>query len=718
MTTPNAPTQNNRYQNADSSSIYNIKNNVNSFLNDFASIDFTNLVDNNLFNNIDISGNLLHWSGYSIPNLIGKYDTTNNNLKISLGASGNITQNISTKLLRNTNYTLVFYGSTSVSGALKISIASPTNYQIFNLSITSEVNSASTLINYAGLGIVQKHIINFKTTGTSAVSSDIVLKIENLTSGTVSGVFQNVMIYSSLIELGNLPASKELAVQSNIIPGTPYDTTIYDATGVAVSGTYYQSTSCITDQFVNVNFQFCVYNGDYFIKELPSTTKVTPVNIRGLKVQADNGDVYYVTTMYGNIQLVKTNEAPPASPLLIPDILSGHCYTLHISVAGLNTALYTQTTSTFLPSPYIFSGVTSAGVPNGNKYTVCASGTMPVSGNRDMTYPKNLGYSITVVDSRCVEDVTVPKLLRDSEPPSNLTTNPLSAYNGKCYNLVGIYNGSILVSTATQFSTTIQTYDLPFIASSDTLTAYVPIYKNYSLMVTQGVVSLTHASDISPEYNNDLISNLRYSLGVTNYNDDTTPVPPIKNSAGMILAQPGSGAGINIKGIDGDGNTRNANIYLQEDTWGVAHSDGTSQLVIQTSGAGRYGSDNLIDLISVNSAGTRNYNGVTINGLPIFNQGNCYNNMPVSGVGYQVFLGGLVMFWGTINATIDSLPIIFPLTITRLLSFTVSPFNVGSSPSVGVITAAYDAPSKIVTLNGDGYVFIGASWIALATLPT
>lgn len=233
MTTSNT---NSKYISSDTSSVYNLKQNLNSFINDFAELDFNNIVENSDFDSINYVGIpfLNNWSASGVSNI--NYNTTSKYLTSTIASGGFLKQEISANLKRDTNYSLIFYGSASVSGAIQVQVNTTNDYQIISLGETIETNSASIILNESASGLLEKHIINFKTTATSAVEPNIYVTIKNLNNTPVSGTFKKIMVYSSLIELGDLPSFKELPLSPNIVAGQEYYQMIFDGQGRAVSG--------------------------------------------------------------------------------------------------------------------------------------------------------------------------------------------------------------------------------------------------------------------------------------------------------------------------------------------------------------------------------------------------------------------------------------------------------------------------------------------------
>lgn len=196
--------KNSRYTNSDGSSIYNVKQNVNQFLTDFAELDFTNIIDNGKFEFTFVDNSPQFWTSVGVTG-----ETVNRKFESLIQPSGYMYQDIQTKLKPNTSYTVAFYGSVDTSNSVYISVSGSQPNQIYNLINSNEIsaNSASVFINDTTSGSLQKHVINFKTNST-AVSGTIRLMIQNLTLNPINMTSNSFICYAGLIELGDLPATK------------------------------------------------------------------------------------------------------------------------------------------------------------------------------------------------------------------------------------------------------------------------------------------------------------------------------------------------------------------------------------------------------------------------------------------------------------------------------------------------------------------------------
>jgi len=710
-----APNQNNRYQNADSSSIYNIKTNLNSFLSDFASLDFTNVVQNNLFNNIDGNGNLLHWNTYQVLSLTGKYNSTNKYIPITFAPSGSISQNISTNLKSNLSYSLILYGSSSVSGALKVSVSSLSNYQIYNLSVTTELNSASTMINSSVSGIVQKHIITFKTTATSAVSSDITVTIQNLTSNTVSGTFQNILVYDSLIELGSLPDSKELAIQTGIIPGALYINPIFDATGVAVSGVPLINTGYLKDIYTNRKYSFNALNNNFFLQELDYTTTQEPADPLGIKIQNDSGSAtYYVRVVGGNLQLEEIQNISVVSPI-IQDFENGCIYSMHVS--GSTPTLYMRQDS-FVPVDTVFSEVTSAGIPTGNKFIMIVN---------------NGSLTIEQTDSSCLENPSTSATYKQMKDLSNGLCYKLSIVSGALNITQIVYNGYDKASYSVRdydnninynliiengVISIVQAYSVSvddIFAQGNINTAAISALSNKidsdNALLSQSISALNNTfviesnalsasitnlqSNISSVNSTLLLDNTNLSNAITTLNLNTntlsasvsalttdiynivssfstTALPntiPLRDGYGKLLVSSGPSGGISFPNNAFGEPIDYATIQLLN-PGGIT---GRSELTISVGSDPSSYSD--ADTINFKTTDSNNRGGVYVNGHSIYHNGNCVNSAyygasggPIPVGGYYTFPNGLILQWGKVyvsdivSSTIISVtfPVSFP----------------------------------------------------------
>jgi len=202
---PIVPNTNQRYQVADSSSVYNMKQSFNKFIEAFAQLEQKNLVDNNFFNYINPGpsgspvNSLVFWDSSLVSSI--SYSEINKTMSANFGSEGYLKQNIQTKLLPNENYTIVLFSNAPASG-IKLTVEAASGNQIYNLHDSMELNSATTTLDQSS--DVQKHVLQFSTNAT-ALEGDVWVKIVNTGSGAQVITFRHIMVYKGLIELAGLP---------------------------------------------------------------------------------------------------------------------------------------------------------------------------------------------------------------------------------------------------------------------------------------------------------------------------------------------------------------------------------------------------------------------------------------------------------------------------------------------------------------------------------
>jgi hypothetical protein len=237
--------KNSRYKNSDAASPFNLKQNVNTFLDDLADLNFSNIIKNGLFGSSTLTGGIVDWTYTGVTP--SAYNAAQKYLPVTIAAAGFIEQAITSSLTRATNYTFIFYGSASVSNALKISVYATNPNQITNLDTSVvEVNSASIFMGNASAGAFQKHVVTFKTTSEASISGTISVKVTNTTGAAVTASFRSFSCYSSLIEVGSLPGDGFVSFDGvEVLRNKTLVTPIVD-TSMSASGTTFNLLPNVT----------------------------------------------------------------------------------------------------------------------------------------------------------------------------------------------------------------------------------------------------------------------------------------------------------------------------------------------------------------------------------------------------------------------------------------------------------------------------------------
>lgn len=222
--------KNQKYTVDNVSSVLNLKGSHNKLVIDLASTDFNNYTNNAKFDQFDIVTNaVVNWN--KSGTITHSYDSTNGWLDASFGASAYYEQAISSKLKSATDYTVIVNASSTVSGMIA-EVYSVSANQIYNINnITEPTVTASLPVSANG---VDKIALNFRTT-SNAISGNIYVRLRNTTGVSKTVNIRAVYVYQGNIEFEGLP-SNELQPQPYINPNTSYNTIVFNANGIAVSG--------------------------------------------------------------------------------------------------------------------------------------------------------------------------------------------------------------------------------------------------------------------------------------------------------------------------------------------------------------------------------------------------------------------------------------------------------------------------------------------------
>lgn len=200
-----AITQNAKYRVDDTSSIFNMKENVNKFFTDLSNTQIYNYVSNGSFNKFFYTNKTLKSWNFN-PSLFSGNETDYNLekkwLKSTINASGYISQELSAYMKPKTEYTVILYSSSSISG-MTIEISASNSNQIQNLEDLTQVNRVYTNITVDQFSTnVYKHKLNFKTSDTFNVgNTSVILRIKNESNNSGFCLLQSMCVYQGSIEV-------------------------------------------------------------------------------------------------------------------------------------------------------------------------------------------------------------------------------------------------------------------------------------------------------------------------------------------------------------------------------------------------------------------------------------------------------------------------------------------------------------------------------------
>ncbi len=202
-------TKNTRYQISSNSSPFSLAMHYNNFVQDIARTIPYNLLVNSQFIDLNIAGNLTVWS-VSGTAIIGGYNASLYR-SITLGAGSSIYQNVynsyttnQVHILPNTNYTIILYSNTPVTGfALEVIPVSAN--QIFNVNDYTQVNLIDYIQIPASGSVFYKNILQFSTASSATLTGPLQLHIKNTNavSGTINLGY--IALYEGLVEYSYLP---------------------------------------------------------------------------------------------------------------------------------------------------------------------------------------------------------------------------------------------------------------------------------------------------------------------------------------------------------------------------------------------------------------------------------------------------------------------------------------------------------------------------------
>lgn len=193
--------QNQRYVTPDGASVYNTKQNINSFFTDLANLQQYNLVRNSFFLFAPSGTDFTLWDNSGVSGIT--FDNANKLTTAAFASGGYIRQNIAASgyLEPNESYTAILYAYSNSASALEFSVYAVSGDQVYNLSDPLEENSATYIAGSASG--MQKYILQFSTNLT-AIQGEIYVKIKNRSATQKTFSLRQVMVYRGLIELAGL----------------------------------------------------------------------------------------------------------------------------------------------------------------------------------------------------------------------------------------------------------------------------------------------------------------------------------------------------------------------------------------------------------------------------------------------------------------------------------------------------------------------------------
>ena len=233
-------TYNRRYQSEDISSIFNFKQNFNSFLRDLSTTQFSSLLINStLQSNPGGQGANSPWENRpSLGDIIISKSEGDSYSTVSFNTGAYIYQSF--KLRPNTEYTAVFIGCTEFSNSLSFKAVPVDPDTIVN--ITPFSYAVSAMVEQGTSDTITPSVIQFKTSSNINPDTDNVkIYISNIKGTSITSYITKIILYRGLVQVADVPSLGDIlgSLDMQNIDVTKYYSFVkFNERGMATDGNY------------------------------------------------------------------------------------------------------------------------------------------------------------------------------------------------------------------------------------------------------------------------------------------------------------------------------------------------------------------------------------------------------------------------------------------------------------------------------------------------